>query len=119
MRRRDFLKATGTFFATATLAGLPGCGDNNVFIPPGTFAFPQGVASGDPRATSVVLWTRVVSADGDVDVEPISLVAEVATDLGFQNVVVSQEITATADSDFAVRLVVDKLAPGTSYHYRF
>jgi alkaline phosphatase D len=118
MKRRDFLKATGTFFVTASLAGVPGCGDDGGGGPePGTYVFPHGVASGDPRDASVVLWTRIQAAAGGAD--SIDLVVEVATDPEFTQIVVSTPVTATAGSDHTVRVVVDGLAAATTYHYRF
>jgi phosphodiesterase/alkaline phosphatase D-like protein len=68
MNRRDFLRLSGTFFAAASLGGVAGvqrrqrAGDRRRprrAAGGGTFLFPQGVGSGDPRETSVVLWTRV------------------------------------------------------------
>src|SRR5205823_384415 len=81
-----------------------------------TFSFPQGVASGDPRESSVVLWTRVVRGTdpGDVKVR-----VEVASDAGFNKVVANQVVTATAASDHTVRVLVTGLIPGSSYSYRF
>jgi alkaline phosphatase D len=122
MKRRDFLKLTGTFVATATLTGLPGCGDDDGpdALPDaqntGLVKFPQGLASGDPRESQVVLWTRAVPASGTGDV---ALTVEVATDPGFDQVVVSQAISATSASDHTVRVVVTGLAADTAYHYRF
>jgi alkaline phosphatase D len=123
LKRRDFLKLTGTFFATASLAGVPGCGDNDGDDggddgEPGEFAFPAGVASGDPRTDKVVLWTRCVAtaagATGAID-----LVVEVSASESFDTVVVSRPVQATAASDYTVRVVVDGLAAGTWYYYRF
>jgi alkaline phosphatase D len=123
LKRRDFLKLTGTFFATASLAGVPGCGDNDGDDggddgEPGAFAFPAGVASGDPRTDKVVLWTRCVAtaagATGAID-----LVVEVSASESFDTVVVSRQVQATAASDYTVRVVVDGLAAGTWYYYRF
>jgi alkaline phosphatase D len=118
MKRRDFLKLTGTFFATATLAGVPGCGDDGGGGS-GDFAFPQGVASGDPRTDRVVLWTRCVHADatgtGDID-----LIVELSEDPDFETVVLSKrDLVASADSDFTVRVIVDGLAANRWYYYRF
>ena len=59
--------------------------------------FPQSVASGDPTADSVVLWTRVVSATEE---EPKLLLLEVATDESFENVVTTREIGASALDDY-------------------
>lgn len=121
MKRRDFLKTSGWFVVGAALAGVPGCGDNETTgdegsEPAGTYAFPQGLASGDPRPASVVLWTRVERTG---DTGPIDLVVQVATDDEFHQVVVNKTVTATADSDHTVRVLVTGLAANTEYHYRF
>ena len=120
MRRRDFLRGAGAFIVAAKLAG---CGDNNVGPdagpdgPPvrGTFVFPQGIASGDPRPTSIVLWTRVQVA-GEPSSQPIALRVEV---LSGDTVVVDQQLEATFASDHTVRVLVTSLAPDTAYRYRF
>jgi alkaline phosphatase D len=82
--------------------------------------FPQSVASGDPRATSVVLWTRVepVPDDGPPSV-PLVGGLEVATDPGFTDVVVSQSVTVDWERDGIVKVLVDGLEPYTTYYYRF
>jgi len=122
MKRRDFFRLTGTFFVAASLGGLPGCGGDDNPEPDagpntGVFAFPQGLASGDPRETSVVLWTRVVRTAGGTDAIP--LMVEVASDAAFTTIVVQQSIQATAAADFTVRVVVTGLAADTIYYYRF
>jgi alkaline phosphatase D len=123
LKRRDFLKLTGTFFATASLAGVPGCGDNDGGGPdagaqPGVFRFAEGVASGDPRTDRVVLWTRCVATDAAAT-GPIDLIVEVSASETFDTVVVSRPVQATSASDFTVRVVVDGLAANTWYYYRF
>jgi alkaline phosphatase D len=121
MKRRDFLRGAGAFIVGASL--IPACGDNTTpepdpdVTPIGNFAFPQGVASGDPRETSVVLWTRAIeNADPRADV-PLKL--EVATDADFTSIIVDQDITATAASDHAVRILVTDLTANTAFFYRF
>lgn len=122
MKRRDFLRSSGWFVVGAALTGIPGagCGDNlevpEPTIPAGTYKFPQGVASGDPRPTSVVLWTRIQKG---VQTGPIELVVQVATDADFGTIVVDQMVTATADADHTVRVLVTGLSANTAYHYRF
>lgn len=116
MKRRDFLKVPGYFVATASLARLSaGCGDDG--SPAGTFAFSQGVASGDPRPDSVVLWTRVEAVAGDK--ETIEVTAQVSESADFATVVVEETLEAAAASDFTLRLVVTGLSPATRYFYRF
>lgn len=121
MKRRDFLRDVGFFITTAAL--LPACGDNldnpdvDGGLPRGTFTFPQGVASGDPRATSVVLWTRAVRADDPR--ADVALTVQVATDAAFTQIVVDDEVTATDASDHTVRVLVNNLTANTALYYRF
>lgn len=109
----------------ASLVGTPGCGDDelpnnpNDDVPVGTYAFPQGVASGDPRAASVVLWTRVVLADDAARSELIQVKVQVSADAAFGSLVVDQAVSAGPPTDHTVRVVVTGLAAATTYHYRF
>jgi alkaline phosphatase D len=78
--------------------------------------FSHGVASGDPLADSVILWTRV-SPDDATEVESFF---ELALDPAFEMRVAADWIPATdASRDFTVKIDVDALAPGTTYYYRF
>ena len=76
--------------------------------------FPESVASGDPRADSVVLWTRLDTPD-----MPDALQVEVATDDSFDNVVVTRALVAEEQYDYVVKVLVDGLEPYTTYYYRF
>lgn len=125
MKRRDFLRTSGWFVVGAALSGIPGCGDNvqpeepdpdTKPDPVGTYQFPQGVASGDPRPDSVVLWTRIQKG---TETGPVELTVQVATDRGFGTIVVDQQVTATSASDHTVRVLVTGLVANTEYHYRF
>lgn len=77
--------------------------------------FPQGVASGDPKPGSVILWTRLEPGDG----EDTTVTYEVATDDAFTDVVASGDAKAEASADYTVRLKVVDLSPKTTYYYRF
>lgn len=110
----------------ATLAGIPGgCTDDEVPDvepnpqPAGTFNFPQGVASGDPQATSVVVWTRVAFAGAAGNFGAIKLRVQVSTDASFGTLIVNQEVLAAAATDHTVRVLVTGLVANTAYHYRF
>jgi alkaline phosphatase D len=123
MKRRDFIRNTGWFVVGAAL--VPGCisgSDPDAEAQDADLStrhsFPQGVASGDPRATSVVLWTRVVAATGDTAAR-VRFRVQVATDAACADRVVDREVFATQDSDHTVRVLVTGLRPATKYHYRF
>lgn len=115
MKRRDFLKTSGYFFLTASLSGVTGCPDGG--NRPGTYSFPQGVASGDPRETSIVLWTRVQAASGTPNTIPVTVEASPSQD--FTPLIASQEFNAPASADYTLRIVFNGLNPGTTYYYRF
>lgn len=76
--------------------------------------FRHGVASGDPGPNSVVLWTRVTTAD---EVCPVTW--QLAADPDFAVVLQSGETVARRRDDHTVKVVPEGLEPGRSYHYRF
>jgi alkaline phosphatase D len=77
--------------------------------------FTHGVASGEPRADGVMLWTRYVPARGDTAV----IGYEVAEDPDFGRVVAKGDVVASSDNDFCAKPVVKGLAPDRWYYYRF
>lgn len=74
--------------------------------------FTHGVASGDPLADGVILWTRFVGGDGRI-------AWEISEDQSFANVAARGAAQASAASDFCVKIDVRGLAPGRPYFYRF
>jgi alkaline phosphatase D len=84
--------------------------------------FTLGVASGDPRPDSVVLWTRLAPNPLDGGGMPDSRVTvdwQVATDEQFTQVVKDGTATAVPDSAHSVHVDVRGLQPGHDYFYRF
>lgn len=77
--------------------------------------FAHGVASGDPGADSIVLWTRVTLSDADA--APVSW--EIADDAEFSSIAASGETPARPDADFTVKVLASGLKPGARYFYRF
>lgn len=75
--------------------------------------FTHGIASGEPSAKSVLLWTRYVGS-GDS-----RLRCEVASDEHFGKVVGGGDVSAMAEHDHCAKLVVEGLTPGRWYYYRF
>ncbi|MFM7201254.1 MAG: alkaline phosphatase D family protein [Myxococcota bacterium] len=77
-----------------------------------------GVASGDPRADSVVIWTRVPSGNQSSSVV-VSWQVATAQDFATGSVVKSGTFTTDASRDFTVKVKVTGLQPYTHYFYRF
>jgi len=113
--RRDFVRGSMALAAGA-LVGLSGCGGGDDEGWPVQFA--HGVASGDPLADRVILWTRVTAADA-TDQRDIPLRWEVAGDADFKSIVASGEARASAAADFCAKVDAAGLQPGQRYWYRF
>ncbi|MFL6722222.1 MAG: alkaline phosphatase D family protein [Sphingomonas sp.] len=77
--------------------------------------YPEGVASGDPDAHSVILWTRRPFTDA----QRHPLTVEVAEDEAFHRVVAHASAPVSAASDWTARVLVGGLKPSHSYWYRF
>ena len=76
--------------------------------------FLHGIASGDPDQSSVVIWTRVSDPAPSVAVH-----WQVATDPDFADLQAQGDFKTDAKRDYTVKIVVEKLAPGRQYFYRF
>ncbi|HET7499726.1 MAG TPA: alkaline phosphatase D family protein [Kofleriaceae bacterium] len=79
-------------------------------------SYPQGVASGDPAADSVLLWTRRPPSGDDI---AHSLRVEVATDPAFSKPVAEGVAEISAATDWTCRFLAAGLSPATEYWYRF
>jgi alkaline phosphatase D len=77
--------------------------------------FRHAVASGDPLADRVVIWTRATT-EGD---NPVELTWTVARDPELTDVVASGRAVAEPDADFTVNEDVGGLEPDTHYWYAF
>jgi alkaline phosphatase D len=76
------------------------------------------VASGDPLANRVVLWTRVTPRDA-VSASPVDVQWQIAGDPALTRVVARGTTTASAERDFTVKVDVGELQPGRTYFYAF
>ena len=97
---------------TAAAAGAPAAVDAKSTAKP---AFAHGVASGDPLADRLVIWSRVSGA-GTTSV-PVQW--QVATDPDFTQLVAKGQTVADPARDHTVKIDVGGLKPGADYHYRF
>ncbi|MFJ9663474.1 alkaline phosphatase D family protein [Streptomyces sp. NPDC101219] len=127
LARRRFLTVTAAAAALAFTTNLPSRGAFAATELDGARLtadpFTLGIASGDPRPDSVLLWTRLApapfEADGGLGQRRVPVSWEVALDDSFA--VVVQRGTALAHPEYghSVRVDVRGLIPGTPYHYRF
>jgi alkaline phosphatase D len=119
MDRRQFLQR-GAFFTIIAANGVPlaGCDDGDTAPPPvSLYTFPQGVASGDPRDTSLVFWSRCVPRDGTGD--PVLVRLDVSTRADFGTVLATARLQATSAYDHTVRAKMINLPAATTLYYRF
>ncbi len=77
--------------------------------------FAHGVASGDPEADRVVLWTRVSPSSP----APVGVRWQVAPTPDLEDTVAEGETEARPEHDFTVHVDVCGLDASTTYYYRF
>ncbi len=77
--------------------------------------FSHGVASGDPLADRVILWTRVTSASPGT----LNLSWEVASDANFGVIVARGTASTGPEQDYTVKVDATGLLPASEYYYRF
>ncbi len=110
LNRRTFLHVVA---ATAAAGTLTACSEEDPAAQ--LTVYPHGLASGDPKPDSVILWTRVEpEAPGAV-----SVTYEAATDEAFSNIVAQGELSVDTSTDHTLRIKLTKLSPYTTYYYRF
>ena len=119
LTRRRFLRASAALSALAGLRLVPGA---RALAGTGPL-FPLGVASGDPRANSVVLWTRLardpLMPDGGMGPAAVAVDWEIAADEQFGQVLQSGRELAQADNAHTVHVTPNGLRPDSWYWYRF
>ena len=86
---------------------------------PSGLGFSHGVASGDPYADSVILWTRVTPAAGFAGLLDVRW--EVSRSAGFEagSITDSGTFSTSAARDWTVKVLADGLNADTTYYYRF
>ncbi len=77
--------------------------------------FSHGVASGDPDAQSLLLWTRYLPDDGG----SVTLDWQVAADAGFSKLLASGKAEASAARDHCAKAVAGGLPADSMVYYRF
>jgi alkaline phosphatase D len=77
--------------------------------------FQHGVASGDPIADGVIIWTRATVRTGG----PVEVAWKVATDPELATIVTSGTEIADPRADHTLKVEVTGLEPATNYFYAF
>ena len=103
--------------SAALAASAAACAPSGPKPPPykGEVRFLHGVASGDPLADRVIIWTRV-SPDHE---GPVPVRWAVARDQHMSRVVASGFVMTDSSRDYTVKIDVPKLKPGRTYYYAF
>ncbi len=117
--RRLFLSQTTRLLSLAALAAAcPGA----ALARTSAYPFSLGVASGSPRDTGVVLWTRLLPEPLNPEAmtrAPLSVRWEVAEDEAFKRIVADGVATALHELAHSVHVDVTGLRPDRWYWYRF
>ncbi|MDQ0777666.1 alkaline phosphatase D [Streptomyces aurantiacus] len=125
--RRRFLTVTGAAAALAFATNLPTAGVaaaaelDAAKITENPFTL--GVASGDPQATSVLLWTRLAptpyQADSGLPPERVTVRWELAHDERFRHIVRRGAAIAHPEFHHSVHVEVGHLDSDRIFYYRF
>lgn len=115
INRRKFLQSSFVIgFAIATKKGWANKIPSSVIER--RDLYPQGVASGDPTANSVILWTRRPPVKESAAKK---LTVEISGSPDFKKILAGGTATISADSDWTCRFLVPDLKPNHEYWYRF
>jgi alkaline phosphatase D len=112
--RRNFLLQSAGAVAAVTTTGtaLVGCGGSDTL--PAEYKY--GVASGDPLADRVILWTYAKIPNSNVNV---LLTWQVSTSMSFDGIVASGSVSSSVDTAFTAKVDATGLTAGNTYYYRF
>lgn len=119
--RRTFIRGGVAAGAALTIPALP----SQAFAAPrfSGYPFSLGVASGEPTASSVVLWTRLAPTPliegGGMDPVPVRVRWQVAHDERFRRIVRDGVATARPQLAHSVHVEPRGLQPRAHYFFRF
>ncbi|MBE0459036.1 alkaline phosphatase D family protein [Pseudoalteromonas prydzensis] len=118
--RRRFLKASAAGFGAAVLSfGLTGCSlndDDDEATKQTPVSFDHGVASGDPLADSLIIWTRITPLE---NVTSVNVVWQASKDANFTTISHDGETQVSDATDFTLKVDLQGLDANTTYYYRF
>jgi alkaline phosphatase D len=113
--RRQFLKTSiASVFTIAVSSSLTGCAQTLQKKSLTDVEFKHGIASGDPLEDALIIWTRV-----QAEQESATVAWELASDVGFKNIIRSGQEQTDNSRDFTIKIDVQELKANTQYFYRF
>lgn len=106
LSRRTFLAAAGAAVVAGQMPARAQAAQTG---------FTHGVASGDPLADRVILWTRYVPPSR----QPVDILWEVARDAAFADIVRSGTARTDPMRDYCIKVDAAGLSPDQIYAFRF
>jgi alkaline phosphatase D len=123
MKRRIWAQQALAALALQACSSTPGLrGQSSGLLRPTSNPFTLGLASSVLSDQAVILWTRILPSEFDVDSPPLAdtlLRWELAADESFSLILKSGEARALASRAHCVHIKVQGLAPDRPYYYRF
>jgi alkaline phosphatase D len=110
LERRQILKGLGLGAGALTVRGVAADSGS-------ASGFTHGVASGDPLADRVIIWSRYVPATGSDRVD--NIIWQVAYDRSFGDLAASGVTKTSVERDFTIKVDATGLKPGRRFFYRF
>lgn len=123
LNRRQWLQGLGALGLAAQLPAIARADSNTPLAmapwPVSEQLFGLGVASGEPDASSVVLWTRLLPSASAPLLRPVAVHWELAQDAQFRQILRQGEALASPDGGHSVHVLAQGLEADRWYHYRF
>ena len=113
LSRRHFLRLSSGVVLSTAVTGRALGGETPALS---AARFDHGVASGDPLADGIILWTRATPVAG---AGPVSVAWELAADADFREVLRDGVVDTGPARDYTVKIDARDLEPGQTYFYRF
>jgi len=107
-----YLLAISTYILSAQQTYPPNMYADTAFAP-----FLYGVASGDPLAHRVIIWTKLEVTDTTINQVPVSW--QISRDSLFRGLNNSGTAVAYKQYDYTVKVDATELSQGETYYYRF
>lgn len=114
MTKMTKITRRGALFTGMSLVGATAaaCKSESVDYP---VNYNHGVASGDPGANRMVIWTRISAETAGA----IPVQWEMAIDEEFKHINRKGKVTTDSSRDYTVKIDATRLKPGQTYYYRF